>query len=336
MKPIDTITFVFNKFFSDFLDDIKSDYPHEIVVKQTSTRYIKHFNKNVKNGKLIEAIKTETNATILQHEFIKVVEMYKGIKFSDIKAPNDMLVCYLYHFVLMSTMFIRIDNADCSDSDDEDSSNEDEHKAVFDALKLIQKCGDETITSFDGVSDLTVLMLLEKISSVSVKKQNLVKDEEEENDPFAMLENSKIGNLAKEISQEIDLSEIKIEKPEDIMGLMSGSGTNGLGNIISKVGEKIQTKIANGEIKHEELMSEVLGMLGNMGGKNKGGKNDGMAGMANMFNNPMMKQMLASMGLPSLPSPSLPSNVQVDQNKVRNMSARDRLKKKLDTRTQPL
>jgi len=71
-----------------------------------------------------------------------------------------------------------------------------------------------------------------------------------------------------------------------------------------------------------------------MGGKNKGGKNDGMAGMANMFNNPMMKQMLASMGLPSLPS--LPSNVQVDQNKVRNMSTRDRLKKKLDTRTQPL
>jgi len=37
------------------------------------------------------------------------------------------------------------------------------------------------------------------------------------------------------------------------------------GNIIGKVGEKIQKKIASGEINQQDLLNEAMSMLGSMG-----------------------------------------------------------------------
>jgi hypothetical protein len=106
--------------------------------------------------------------------------------------------------------------------------------------------------------------------------------------------NSSIGNLAKEISQDLDLSDLQnLESPDDLMKAFMNGGSGGLGGIIQKVSSKLQTKLASGDLNEEALMkdaTQMMGMLnpalqsmglGGMGGGGKGGK--GMEGMGNLF-----------------------------------------------------
>lgn len=105
--------------------------------------------------------------------------------------------------------------------------------------------------------------------------------------------NSDIGNLAKEISQDLDLSDLKcMENPDDLMKTLMGGGTEGgIGNIIQKVSSKLQAKLQNGQLNEEALMKEATQMMGmlnpalasmGMGAMGGGGKG-GMGGMGDLF-----------------------------------------------------
>ncbi len=75
--------------------------------------------------------------------------------------------------------------------------------------------------------------------------------------------NSRIAELAKEISQEVDITKLPLnENPADLLDFSNLSDSNSLlGSIVSKVGSKIQNKLATGELKHEELLGDALSML---------------------------------------------------------------------------
>ena len=131
--------------------------------------------------------------------------------------------------------------------------------------------------------------------------------------------NSKIANLAKEISEEIDVSSIKIEKPEDIMKMMDFSSSNNvMGDIIKKVSSKITDKIQNGDLNQQDLLSEAMGMMSMMGGKGGGA----FGGLGDMLNNPMVAEFMKSM------KKGKPMNTRTDL--VNLSSTRDRLRRKLD------
>jgi hypothetical protein len=109
---------------------------------------------------------------------------------------------------------------------------------------------------------------------------------------FDFLHQSKIGELAKEISQDIDISNLNLDKPEDLLNvdsLFSGQN-NALGDIIGKVGNKISQKIQSGELKQDDLMQEAFSMMSKLNGTNSFMSdmmnnvmsNGGMAGMAGM------------------------------------------------------
>jgi hypothetical protein len=108
--------------------------------------------------------------------------------------------------------------------------------------------------------------------------------------------NSKIGNLAKEISEELNGDDLKcMENPDDLMkNLLSGEGGGGLGNIIQKVSSKLQNKMKNGELNEEALMKEATSMMGMLNpafSKMAGG---GMGGMGDLFS--MMGGMMGGGG----------------------------------------
>jgi hypothetical protein len=111
--------------------------------------------------------------------------------------------------------------------------------------------------------------------------------------------NSKIGNLAKEISEELNGDDLKcMENPDDLMkNLLSGEG-GGLGNIIQKVSSKLQNKMQNGELNEEALMKEATNMMGMLNptfSKMAGGMGGGgMGGMGNLFS--MMGGMMGGGG----------------------------------------
>jgi hypothetical protein len=147
-------------------------------------------------------------------------------------------------------------------------------------------------------------------------------------DPIRMIENSKLGALAKEISEEIDLSQLKLEKPEDMFNLANlGSENNVLGSIVSKVGSKIQTRLSQGDIKHDELLKEAFSLLssfGGMGGSGSGGSGSTAGGMdtnplSMMMNNPMMQDLMKAATAATTPASSQGTR----------STTRDRLRKKL-------
>jgi len=105
--------------------------------------------------------------------------------------------------------------------------------------------------------------------------------------------NSNIGNLAKEISSDLDLSDLKnMQNPDDLMKslLGGGGGEGGIGNIIQKVSTKLQAKLNSGQLNEEALMKEATQMMGmlnpalaQMGMGGLGGGKGGMGGMGDLF-----------------------------------------------------
>jgi hypothetical protein len=94
--------------------------------------------------------------------------------------------------------------------------------------------------------------------------------------------NSGIGNLAKEISEEINPADLEgLNNPEDLFSsLLGGKGGNaGIGNLIQKVGSKLQNKLQSGELNEQSLINEAQNMMGML---NPDMKN--MMGMGSMFN----------------------------------------------------
>lgn len=150
--------------------------------------------------------------------------------------------------------------------------------------------------------------------------------------PFEMLENSKIGSLAKEISGEIDLS--SIGSPEQLLDFKNLTGSNNvLGNIISKVSDKIQNKISSGEISQTDLVNEALSFMGmvNGGGGASGGAGGGFDAI---FNNPMLGDIMKSMSGMNMGGGNAGGSARVDTNKLNKMASsaatRDRLRQKLE------
>lgn len=81
------------------------------------------------------------------------------------------------------------------------------------------------------------------------------------------LNNSKIGELAKEIAGEVDFSKIDVSNQEklfDIDAMFSGDNTNGIGSMIGTVGQKITSKLENGDLDQTVLMNEALQMMSKM------------------------------------------------------------------------
>lgn len=292
------VVFLFNKFYYSFVEDlIKTCESLKNVIED------KCKVRNIKSDKNIERFKESLDSCecwrqIIAGEDLKSVsDNVKVIKsitlkqiFDELKDEKDVLTveCYTYIFTLFAYLYGQRDEEDL----------EELFTLCTNAVRDIQK-GDDYKQNVAGVYDEKVLALLELVNkSMAKSKVCDVKhdDDEDQNDTATMniLENSKIGNLAKEISEEIDLSSIKVDKPEDIIGsLMSGDGA--LNNIIGKVGSKIQSKIQSGEIKHEELLSDAFSMLNMLNKNGGGGAGGGLGGLGAFMNNPMFSQMMKGM-----------------------------------------
>lgn len=302
MKVNDKVVYFFNKFFYDLLKDL-NNIENEKLSTYISNCKVKNLEttKNIKilySGLTDELIKLIVSTPV--EGFFKLTELDNLFILKDLNVTQvhkNVPETYhntLKHYIYCLTLMCLIYKDSCNEENEEDSlvlfNN------VIDCIRKIQ--------SKEDYSDILESIYDKDINNLIKYVDECRPDDEKQNVEIPIdipdsLENSTIGNLAKEISEEINLSEFSIEKPDDIMKLMSG-------NIIGKVGEKIQKKMASGEIKHEQLLSEAMSMLGKMGGS------------SDIFNNPMIKQMMNS------------KNFKVDESKIKNMATRDRLKKKLD------
>ena len=89
-----------------------------------------------------------------------------------------------------------------------------------------------------------------------------------------MLSDGLIGNLAKELAEDINMDDLNLDIGEDanvgdIFGkIMSGDNPMKFMNLIQNVGNKIQSKLEDGNIDQSKLLSEATNMMGMLGNNN--------------------------------------------------------------------
>lgn len=308
---------VFNKFFSSFLKDlkevndelrkkVKSNYK---VVDKSSSEYCTLFSENMLCH-LTDFTSESFSEAALSKFVCKEVTLSDVVQGLDTKSEEEKNIIKNYLYVLM--LF-----AHMASLEEEDEL----FKQVVTILTRIQEGDQEGFeTEKDDVIDDDIKSLLEIIRrfGLAPKAPKLEKEDDGPADPsslFGMLGNSKIANLAKEISQDIDVSSLKTDNPEDLIKSMLdfNSGNNVLGNIIQKVSSSLNNKISNGELKQEDLLGEAMSMMNLFGG----------SGNNPLASNPLFAQMMKGMKS---------GKASVRPDVVRKSDARTRLRKKLEAR----
>lgn len=325
ISPKDKCFVTFNRFLTDFVRDInkasdvlkKRNKSNKLnVIESCSPKYIETFIENAKKSGAFAAVASSVadgspeGGLLLKNDALLSLMVLPETTVADIFEllnKKSESTCAVKEYVLLFLIVASLVS----------TSNED---VIDDVITLVARIqgdedaadgGDDAVTTaIQGASKLTAdvrHLLLELHWTVCVGDDGEDGNAEANssasgntNSPFnidpRMLENTTIGDIAKEVAQELDVSNMEgIRSMEDVFK-NTGNG-NVIGNIVSKVGSKLQEKIANGNINQQDLIKEAFGMF-----------------------SPFMSDMLKNM----------PNNAT-----KRSLSTRERLKKKLSERTTP-
>lgn len=89
-------------------------------------------------------------------------------------------------------------------------------------------------------------------------------------DILTQMKNSKLGEIAEEISQTIDKEKLAEAfsggdgMESVIKGLMTGQNVGMIGDLVQQVGDKINAKLQSGTMKEEDLLKDAFSLMGKM------------------------------------------------------------------------
>lgn len=273
-----TVNYVFNKFFFDFIKDVKHVSPE--------------VRKMLKIYKVVDMNDTK-HMTRFKEIFQKVKEVI--LTQNDIFQNTDMQECEIFENMTLSQLLV-----DCKDESDKKKVQN--HIYILSMLIIVDESESET----DKLLDLT-LKAIKHVSSdeefnnvtsniLDDDIQNLLEKFKSNNSfDFSSLENSQFGKLAHELAEDIDLTGLTCDEPQDIMKMM---GKLDIGSICSKVSSKISDKMSKGELNTNDLMKEATRYTQMFAGNN----------------NPFFEDMMRNLG------------------KQNNSETKDRLRKKLENK----
>lgn len=352
------ICYMFNKFFSSFIKDLKEMHDslkvpvkaNYKIIDKSSEEYYTWFWKNV-SPYLKNFIDGDITEEVYNTEIVKGITLRHALdNISDVN--HEAFWNYVNCLIIFGYLYTEYKNHSVSsDVVDEEPNQEGEQQTsvnsdvyllfvrVVKILSMIQK-GEDPIEETKDIIDDDVKKLLEKIKVFKSDNDEIHIDETADTLPagakefFENIENSKIASLAKDIAKDIDISNLNIEKPEDIAKLMDFSGSNNfLGNIVSKVSSSLTEKMTTGELKQEDLMSEALSMMNLLNSNGKGGGITdllkGMGGLGDLMNNPMMSEMM-KMAKKGKVGTKNSGGTKKSKGSGQGLSTRDRLRKKLE------
>ena len=143
-------------------------------------------------------------------------------------------------------------------------------------LKVINKV-ENSKEPEEGIMDDIVENIIHNISLLGISI-----DDTQNEKVNSILEESKIGKLAKEISESIDLSGIDEDKIKNIKNPMDIlQNSNFMGDIINQVGSTITNKMSSGELNQEDLIKDAFSLMGGL-------QND-------IGNNPLFSEMFSNL-----------------------------------------
>jgi len=330
-EDINRITYAFNKFFSGFVRDVKdldddlrkSVKSHYKIIDKSSDEYLNEFWEVV-GSKLLDR-----DFDLLAEDNLNI-ELIKGVTVSSlVNAVGDSVGIFNTVYTLAIFAYLK-----------KQVSDSEEAEKLFDqAVKILNVFNNSSVETFEeeleDIIDDDMRNLFGRIKPTIES----VAGADASGDASGMMDDvlnkfgdGKIASLAKEIAQNINVEDLKLESPADVMKMLdfSQGGNSALGNIVQQVTSTISNKVSSGELKQEDLVKEAMSMMGSLGGLGGAGGAGGMGGMAGMFNNPFFANMMKNMAGGAMGAGGSGSRVGVRKDVISKMAARDRLRRKLE------
>ena len=254
-----------NKVYGSFLKDLKTTgeetraiiKKHYKVIDKSSEEYVKYFMEDVDDAMISEFLEMKVGNGIIDIKRIASNLILSQIAHDGV--INDTILSYLY--ILLALGLVWKDGSDIL------------FMNVITCIGKIQS-GENIESLIEDILDDDIKNVLIALSQCSKQKETSSEDDGSKkfNNMFENIDKTLFGSIAKEISEDIDVSDLKLDKPEDILKMMDFSSSNNIvGDIIKKVSSRIHEKIGSGELKHEDLFKEAMGMMGSMGSMGGGG-----------------------------------------------------------------
>ena len=260
------------------------------------------FNENLEQF-IRNLSKISTDTTFMQHyDFTAPGDAYLQMfykncsKISNDIANKDEIIFSEENTILDNINFNKIWNSDLSDEN---------RSVIWNYLHTL------FIFAYEHIKKIDIKAILKQLKGVSSDEKNLDDDtktliniinsltnkfsydtiEEETTDKNMSYElpqifNGTIGNLAKEIAQEIDTNTINLDDPASLLrDLMSGNfdednDETGIVNLVKNITSKIQNKLSDGDIQESDLLSDAESLMKNF--TNPNNKMEGMGGLEGM------------------------------------------------------
>jgi len=269
------------KLFQGFINDIMRVFPeHEDIIKKNYCEILE-----------LEDLDLDENITI--KDFLKAIDEYSD----DITNKNDKIflekeICFIKE--------ISMKNIWSSDISDKTKNNIWKYLQSFCLINISINSNDKinevlkSIDSKEKIKDKETLKDIKKIKKINENIKEKEEDKEEDKDLGGVediLNNTSIGSLAKEITENLNLNDM------DDQGMENFMKPENMMNIFQKINTTLTDKMANNELDGEALLGEasnlmnnndmmgnMMSMFQNMGGPNKGSAPD-LSGMMSMFQN---------------------------------------------------
>jgi hypothetical protein len=294
----------FNKIYLSLIKEIKkinTTKDNEIIVllktnykvfDKKSIEYLEFFNDNI-NDEITKVIFSE-NAIIDNLEVLNM-EIFKNISIQDILqkiiANNDESRAVFEYYIYILMLITYIYNIEL----DYDKKYILLQKTLYILNNIDKDISTEAMESqLEDILDDDIKTVLWKMYNNRRSMKESIINIDNKEDSLNFIANSKIGSLAKDISESINIDELNIKNPEDLLNMenmFSGGSNNVFGNLIQKVGTAITDKIQSGELSQEELMTEAISMMGTLKNSEHGNMMSQMMGMmGGMHGNMNMNQ----------------------------------------------
>ena len=255
------------KIFPELKDDL-TEYYSSILGDDASNddKFIKRYMRKMGDYKALISQKDNTL-------FDTSIHILKSVDFKEIWIREELtsnIKNTIWDYI--QTLFV-IGETIISDSDSIKKLVEN-FKKIRETDETIEESIDSELTTCGEeaqphTEDNQVLEMLKSLSD-KTKEQGETPEINEE-----IINNGLIGSLAKELANDINLDDFNLNINEDsenvndvFSNLISGDNPMKFMNLIQNVGQKIQTKLSDGNLDQSKLVDEAQKMMGMLGNNN--------------------------------------------------------------------
>jgi hypothetical protein len=297
-KNCSKLVFSYNTFLADFLKLAKTISPdvsakikaNYRTIEKMDTSHIAFGSENIPLDRVAAGIlsrdaSSSDSSSLDKKQLVGVI--VKDVSLHDVLscADADTRLKMVQNVYLLSSLvqwynlhrgvLVLADCGKCDDDDDDivDVFEEEEKSNPEALLKVIQSIMQRRSANNARIQqDISKITSDDLLTKLLTGLYDAVNEQEKQEMPQSMLdalanlEKSKIGSLIHEVAQELDQNSFDTSNPAEWLNFANISNPNSfLSSAIGKFGSKLTSKMQSGEIKQEELLTDALSLVKNMG-----------------------------------------------------------------------